>query len=371
MVRYNSNLRKTQLTHRVWPLIVLGAVIGSAISEHAAVAIPQLSSLSIAQSQAAPSTSSDRLPRSIARRVRRDLAQRLNVSPQSLNVTRASRETWPDSCLGLAAANERCATATVAGWRVEVSNGQRSWVYRTDQTAQVLRLETRDEASLPPDVSDRLLQTVAREVNVPANTLKIEAVQPKVWDGCMGIFVPGRMCTQIAISGYQVIVTGAEQRWVYHVSADGTRIVQNPTASGSHQGIMVSFMPSEQRPEPIPADVVFRSTESGGFAGIQTETVLLTDGTIYRRTSRLGVPQNTPPTIEKRLSPQQVQRFQQVLLNQRFQNLDGIRYLTEVAVADYPTTTIQAMGGTVAYIDLEEAKLPPALQAVIQAWKQL
>jgi hypothetical protein len=46
-------------------------------------------------------------------------------------------------------------------------------------------------------------------------------------------------------------------------------------------------------------------------------------------------------------------------------------YLTSDVLADYPTTVVQAMGSTVAYIDLEQDALPQSLQTVIQAWNQL
>jgi hypothetical protein len=93
-------------------------------------------------------------------------------------------------------------------------------------------LETEDTASLPAPLVDRLFETIARQANVPANTLRVIESQPRTWDGCMGIFAPGQMCTMIALPGYRVIVMGDRQSWVYHVSQDAM-IVLNPTASGA------------------------------------------------------------------------------------------------------------------------------------------
>jgi hypothetical protein len=75
--------------------------------------------------------------------------------------------------------------------------------------------------------------------------------------------------------------------------------------------------------------------------------------------------------MTKRLSQQQLQQFEQVLQQQQFPNLNGMRYLTSAALADYPTTVVQAMGSTVAYIDLEQDSLPQSLQTIIRAWNQL
>ncbi|MEY2984983.1 MAG: hypothetical protein RLZZ568_1600, partial [Cyanobacteriota bacterium] len=49
---------------------------------------------------------------------------------------------WTDSCLGLAKAGELCAQVITPGWRVEVSDGQTRWIYRTDQRGKIIRLET-------------------------------------------------------------------------------------------------------------------------------------------------------------------------------------------------------------------------------------
>ncbi|MGI0487246.1 hypothetical protein ACN4EK_17525 [Pantanalinema rosaneae CENA516] len=313
----------------------------------------------------------NRLPQRVALKVRRDLAQRLNLPERRFQVVGSSRETWSDSCLGLAAPNERCAMAMVEGWRLELTDGQQTWVYRTDLRAQVIKLETRDTAELPPPIVDLLFATIARQEKVPANTLKVVEAQPKTWDGCMGIYKPGQMCTRIAIAGYRVIVRGDRQSWVYHTSQDGSQIVQNPIASGSGDQIMPSFFPAESQPENPTTDIVFKMTVSGGMDGRVTETILTTDGILYRKSNSMQASAISEPTIIKRLSPAQLQQFQQQLQQQQFPNLDGMRYLTPAAFADYPTTVFQAMGSTVAYIDLEQADLPLSLQAVIQAWQRL
>lgn len=311
------------------------------------------------------------LPRRVALKVRRDLAQRFNLPERNLKIVRSSRETWSDSCLGLAAPNERCAMAIVEGWRIEVTNGQQTWAYRTDLRAQVIKLETRDATELPPQVVDLLFEAIARQENVPANTLKVMESQPRTWDGCMGIYQPGRACTKIGIPGYRVIVMGDRQSWIYHVSQDGLRIVQNTTASGSDSRITPSFFPADSQPATPTRNIIFKMTVSGSLDGSITETVLTSEGILYRRTNRMQAAAISAPQIIKRLSQRQLQQFQQQLQQQKFPNLDGMRYLTSAALADYPTTVFQAMDSTVAYIDLEQSGLPQSLQAVIKVWQRL
>ncbi len=360
---------------RVWSLTLLSMVLLGAVATPSVEARPQRSPLFTSQLTLQPKprqVAQTRLPRLVDQRVRREAAQQLGTAPRRLTVVSYSAETWPDKCLGLAAPNERCMGGETKGWRVEITDGQQNKVYRTDAKAQTIKLEVKDQSNLLPEVSDRLLQTVSKQAGVPISTLKITETKPATFDGCMGIYKPGQMCTRIAIAGWQVVVAGEKQSWVYHVSEDATRIAQNTTASGSKGEIFVSFIPAEnQAPAPDDPNIVLWQSVSGGIAGITTDTFLTTDGVIYRQTSRMGTPTTAKPEIVKRISTQQVQQLQQVLENQQFPNLRGLRYLTSAALADYPTTTLQAMGSTVEYIDIEKGDLPVALQAVIQSWEGL
>lgn len=366
----DSQFRLFQPFQPSWPIALIGVILLGATSVTPATAShPARSQTEISQAQ--ETIQSARPPRSVVRRVRRDLAQRLNRSPQELRMVSFSRETWPDSCLGLAAPNERCAMALVEGWRIELTDGQQNWVYRTDLTAEVLRLETpAASVGLPPDITDRLFQQIAQETGAAASSLKVVAVKQSVWDGCMGIFEPGQACTKIALPGWQVIVSGEQQSWVYHVSEDG-RIVQNSTASGSQADLVPSFMTDESALDSHGATLVFRWMETGGLAGMVSEKFLMSDGTIYRRSSQFHTEPMTEPVVEKRLTPQQVEQFQQMLIAQKFQNLNGLRYVSAASLADYPTTTVQALGTIVQYTDLELGNFPPALQTVIQTWEKL
>ncbi|MBI4783159.1 MAG: hypothetical protein HY785_17830 [Oscillatoriophycideae cyanobacterium NC_groundwater_1537_Pr4_S-0.65um_50_18] len=372
MIR-NLQPQRIRQTQKAWSIALTSFVLFGAVCQSLAQPMAIASTLTERPitAQVNESTSSAQLPQRVDRRVRRDLAQRFNLAQRDLRVMNFSRETWSDSCLGLAAPNERCAMATVEGWRIEVTNGQQDWVYRTDLKARVIKLETSDGSELPPQAVDRLFEAIARQANVPANTLKVVASQARTWDGCMGIFAPGQACTKIAIAGYRVIVMGEQQSWVYHISQDGSRIVENETASGSGINITPSFASLETQ-TPLPTgDVVFQMTLSGGLRGDITETVLTSEGILYRRGTSMSASAISEPTIIKRLSSSELQQFQQILEQQKFPNLDGMRYLTSAALADYPTTVLQTTSSTVAYIDLEQDQLPQSLQAVIQAWDQL
>jgi hypothetical protein len=74
--------------------------------------------------------------------LRQDLSQRTGIPANQLRFIEVSTQNWPDGCLGLAQAGQMCTQAIVPGWRVTFANGNRRWVYRTNQNGSNFRLET-------------------------------------------------------------------------------------------------------------------------------------------------------------------------------------------------------------------------------------
>ena len=88
-----------------------------------------------------PSLASPDPPNSVIEAARQDLSQNTNISVNRLQIQAAQRQTWPDGCLGLAKPGELCTQALVAGWRIILTDHQKTWVYRTDSSGANLRLE--------------------------------------------------------------------------------------------------------------------------------------------------------------------------------------------------------------------------------------
>lgn len=92
-----------------------------------------------------------RLPRPVANAVLQDLARRQEISATELQIIDYTQQTWRNGCLELAQPDEICTQALVPGWRIVVSNGKTNWIYHTNQTGSVLRLnEKANESTLSP-----------------------------------------------------------------------------------------------------------------------------------------------------------------------------------------------------------------------------
>ena len=83
----------------------------------------------------------NQLPATVAAAVRQDLSRSASIAADKLKVTESSRQSWPNTCLGLGTTDEICGQMIVEGWRVVVSDGRQTWVYRTNARGNVLRLE--------------------------------------------------------------------------------------------------------------------------------------------------------------------------------------------------------------------------------------
>ncbi|MEG5048811.1 hypothetical protein [Microcoleus sp. B4-C1] len=81
------------------------------------------------------------LPATVAEAVRRQLSDSTGIAADKLKVTESSGQSWPNTCLGLSKADEICGQMIVEGWRVVVSDGRQTWVYRTNARGNILRLE--------------------------------------------------------------------------------------------------------------------------------------------------------------------------------------------------------------------------------------
>ncbi|AFZ08898.1 hypothetical protein Osc7112_4606 [Oscillatoria nigro-viridis PCC 7112] len=83
----------------------------------------------------------NQVPATVAAAVRRELSDSTGIAADKLKVTESSGQSWPNTCLGLAKADEICGQMIVEGWRVVVSDGRQTWVYRTNARGNILRLE--------------------------------------------------------------------------------------------------------------------------------------------------------------------------------------------------------------------------------------
>lgn len=313
----------------------------------------------------------NQLPRSVANTVRRDLSRKVGIPLDQLKVINYRRKIWPSGCLGLARPDEVCTLALVEGWRITLSDGRSSWVYRTDLQGLVLRLEPQKaDVNLPKSVADAVLQAASQQSGLPSQLRIIQSEQRTWSDSCLGLGGPAESCLRVLVPGWLVTVEGGQQRLVYHTNASGSMLRLNEAASqiGDADTIKPVSIPKNELPPPLKEGAIFRAITSGGIAGLTYETNLFKDGRVIRVQVNFNGTTSQPQTCL--IFQQQVRQFQQ-LLEQQFTRFNGLSYPPPSGAADYITVTFTSHDGTTRYTDINQDRLPRSLQAVIQAWGQI
>ncbi|WP_066382297.1 hypothetical protein [Anabaena sp. CA = ATCC 33047] len=316
---------------------------------------------------------SNRLPQSVANAVLQDVSRRAGIPRRNLEISDYSQQTWRNGCLNLQKPEELCTQALVPGWRVTVKYRQQRWVYHTNETGSVIRLNekasTINISQLPRRVRNAVLKEARKVSRLPMRSLRIVDFKRTDWaDGCDNVTFPNA-CDQIVVSGWQVNVAAGNQTWVFLTDENGSRIkLSQDGGTIGNRDIKPVRIPANELPPPLDQGVVFRDISSGGFAGRTYETILRNDGLLIR--VRVGDANDSERSV-RRISRPNVARFQQLLQRYRFANFNNLRYPASRGAADYISHTLTSRQGTVEYNDISQNSLPQNLQTIVEAWNQL
>ena len=70
------------------------------------------------------------------------------------------------------------------------------------------------------------IQKVATKYNIPADQIKIVSTEPMTWNnGCMGVVIPGVLCTDVIVNGFIVKLEANGQQFEIHTNQDGTSVI--------------------------------------------------------------------------------------------------------------------------------------------------
>jgi hypothetical protein len=302
------------------------------------------------------------LPQSIIRKILVDASKWSGLSTGTLRIVKVQPQTWGNRCL-FAFGRLYCTAEAdpVSGWEVTVDSGKQQWVYHVDEKANSVLLDR--SISLLPKAAEVIKKDAAKFSG--SSNLRIIATKfQKDWNGsCEG--VPN--CTRPIAPGWEVTLSNGRNSYVYRVKEDGSQYELQGQNSNNNTLKPVPI-PAKELPPPLDRNVVFREITSGGFTGRTFETVLLNDGRLIR--TLVGDANDSGRSI-RRVSPQQVRQFQQVLERQRFAQFKNLNYPSKTNCCDISTHTLTSRDGTVRYNDISSQNVPTNLRAVIEAWNQL
>jgi hypothetical protein len=233
--------------------------------------------------------------------------------------------------------------------------------------------------NIPAQTIRKIKFDIRKRDKVAIGKIKLVAAQARTWDGCMGLAKPNTVCIQIAISGWQVIMSESNQLsgpdnrfWVYHVDQNGERLGFNALASLPTKSQIPAPRFIDRVIPPSEDNVLFQSAMITGFAPSYNAIELKANGDNYLLTSRQIAPKVGKPRVIKRLTAKQVQPFLDLLNKNSFAHFDHISYFDNGKVAvDAPVFQLYGYGATTEYTAGDQANLPPKLGAIVRAWEAL
>jgi hypothetical protein len=227
--------------------------------------------------------------------------------------------------------------------------------------------------NIPAQTIRKIKLNIQKRDKVALSKIKLVGAQARTWDGCMGLAKPDTLCIQIAIEGWQVIMSGPDNRfWVYHVDQNGQRLGFNALASLRTKSQIPAPRFVDRVIPPSEDNVLFQSALVMGETPVYTAIELRANGDNYLLTSRQIAPKMGKARVIKRLTAKQVQPFLDLLSKNSFSHFDRISYFNANQVAvDAPLWQLYGYGNTTEYTGGDEDKLPPKLGAIVRAWDDL
>lgn len=136
-IKPTNSEKQTLQNSAIQPRLVLQAIAFTLILSFSADYLSPNNKGMINQSTQANS----QLSAAIGHIVLQHASQHTRVPSSKLDLVDVQPHTWSDNCLGLAEEKASCKPMPVSGWQVAVANGQRRWIYRTDASGSVVKLE--------------------------------------------------------------------------------------------------------------------------------------------------------------------------------------------------------------------------------------
>lgn len=89
----------------------------------------------------APDASQTALSESVADAVVKDLSKRSGLPKSELKIVDAQQLMLSDRCLISKNSNLLCVESQIPGWQITVASGKKRWVYRTNKSGSMLKLD--------------------------------------------------------------------------------------------------------------------------------------------------------------------------------------------------------------------------------------
>ncbi len=122
------------------------------------------------------------------------------------------------------------------------------------------------EAS-PVEAEQAAIQFVSTNYNIPADHIKVLSTEPMTWpNGCMGVVIPGVLCTDVIVHGYVIKLEASGQQFEIHSNQEGTSIIDAAQQIGTLNFVVMNAARTIQL---VPPEYPLHATYHPSFGGFQ------------------------------------------------------------------------------------------------------
>jgi hypothetical protein len=81
------------------------------------------------------------------------------------------------------------------------------------------------QPSPPPALLQATIQDLARRTKISAKQIQVKSATAKTWpNGCLGLARQEEMCTQMLVSGWQIVLGHGQHTWRYRIDQTGKNL---------------------------------------------------------------------------------------------------------------------------------------------------
>jgi S-layer homology domain len=103
------------------------------------------------------------LPEEVKTVILSNISQNAGVEVSNLRIVKAEKQVWTNGCLNLKAESD-CTQAEVPGWQVVVASEKQMWVYRTDESGAIAKLD-QESTQIASTAMMRTATTMERRIS--------------------------------------------------------------------------------------------------------------------------------------------------------------------------------------------------------------
>ncbi len=110
----------------------------------------------------------------------------------------------------------------------------------TGMPTEVVPTPTQPPVDLTP-AQLAAIQAVSKKYSIPVDQIKIASTEAVTWPtGCLGVVIPGYMCTDVVTQGFKIMLTANGQQFEIHTNQDGSSAIDAAQLQATLQFVVQS-----------------------------------------------------------------------------------------------------------------------------------